>query len=78
MSEIILEAWAKPTLGPSQGEYSVVVAIFGVFGRPPSDDVRLIRLRSKVDLRFSKIPIEMTFFLNITVTMSCRYAYIQI
>ena len=63
-----MDEWAKPTLGPAQGQYSVVVAIFRAFGRPPSD-VRLIRLRSKVDSRFSKIPIEVTFFLHITVTM---------
>ena len=30
----------KPTLGPTQGQYSIVVEIFGAFGRPPSD-VRL-------------------------------------
>lgn len=43
----ILDAWAKPTLRPTQGEYSVIVAIFGAFGLPPSD-FRLNRLRSKV------------------------------
>ena len=30
----ILDEWAKPTLGPTQGQYSVVVEIFGAFGRP--------------------------------------------
>ena len=40
----ILDAWAKPTLGPSQRQYSVVVAMYGAFGRPPSD-VLIIRRR---------------------------------
>ena len=42
----ILDAW-QTHLGPTQGQYSVVVEMFGAFGRPPSD-VQLIRLRSKV------------------------------
>ena len=42
--------------------------MFRVFGLPPSV-LRLIRIRSKVDSRFFEIPIEMPFFLNITVTM---------
>ena len=40
---LILDAWAKPTLGPTQGQYSVIVLIFGAFGRPHSD-VRQNRL----------------------------------
>ena len=71
---MILDAWAKPTLGPTQEQYSVLVAMFSAFGGPPSD-VRLIRLKSKVDSIFSKIPIERTFFLNITVTMLRTYIH---
>ena len=36
----ILDAWAKHTLGHTPGQYSVVVAIFGAFGRPPSAQIR--------------------------------------
>ena len=64
---IYLDPCAKPTLGPTQGQYSLVVAIIGAFDLPPAD-VRLIRVMSTFDLSFSKIPIEMTFF-NVTVTM---------
>ena len=34
---VILDAWEKPTLGPTQGQYSVVVVMFGTCSQPPSN-----------------------------------------
>ena len=47
----ILDAWAKPTLGPTQGEFLAVVVMFGAFCRLTNWG-----LVSKVDSTFSKNP----------------------